>query len=342
MIAHKNEDVLITLSYPPNNTQGCRANVNIGSKRWVKVASLTSRTKGFLDITMTGLEEQRSSKGFRFLSILDDQDTILSLNLISKKSRSITAVIQENRVLRDGCFVFKILLTSSSTTKDPKPRETYLKASSAIHALSLMEADVTLGGPHTASTLPALVDQILETNVAMASIDKIEGHNELTVLVPPDLTSEAACDHDSLLPSYSPAVEPLSNATVVEVLPDVHFYHFDQVNGASIFKAHLANLNKYPGLLLYANKSRVAKEELMTHMASLTPCTSQTPVVVDVSCFAFLAFKNLIECAYTQDPEGTLHTSSTRISDLNASHKGPQSIDENSSEDDTEQLKVHE
>lgn len=91
MIEHKNGDILIALSQPVSCeiTQGFRALVNIRNKKWVEIVGSAPET-GMVSIRVAGLLEPSPYEGFQFISILDDDDKVLSLNQTSQKSKGIT------------------------------------------------------------------------------------------------------------------------------------------------------------------------------------------------------------------------------------------------------------
>ncbi|KAF9935124.1 hypothetical protein FBU30_007503 [Linnemannia zychae] len=313
MATPMNEDVLVILSHSHTNTKAHSVFVDIGSKRWVRVTSFIN--KGTLEITSAGLTERRPFEKFRYLSILDDQNVILSLNQISEKTHSVTTIIPKDRVLKVEGFVFKILFTASSTATDPKPRTTYLKASSAHIAPPLTEKDVTMNSSHSDYSHSSLSEHLLKENTSMSKSNVTKDQNELAETGPSYCTFEMTHGNYSHSRSSDFEISRLPNIVTVEIPPDIHFYHCEQGGVPHIFKAHQANLSKCPELLQYVNTCRTAKDKIMSHMTTLAHCTLQTPLIVDVSFFPLQVFKNLIENAYSQSTMAQNNSNLGMVSD---------------------------
>lgn len=272
---------------------------------------------------------------------------------------------------RGGLFVFKILLTASSTNEIPKPGTIYSKTSSALRVQPSMAPREPADGPHTNPIPQAVDNQALETNIPIADIDTIEqctpglasslpgpefssaseirrqkatvsadgeGQERIVALIgrhkprsnlalqvltnavpsitPPQIESWNAASwpaytEDASFLSNNPVFVPLSNTIFQDSPHDVHFYHYDQAQGVhNLIKAHHTNLEEYPTLSLYVEKSRAARNEFVSRMKPTmnekSSFSLRAPVMVDISCFSFPAFKILTEYMYTRDINGII------------------------------------
>ncbi|KAF9898619.1 hypothetical protein EC991_010815 [Linnemannia zychae] len=293
MVAPNSNDVLIEPTQFLEKKLGYTDFVNIGSQRWANVVSVVHdesiEIKIELDRTIVGLNNRPPFQGFQTISILDADDTILTRNFINEKSSSIaTTVTPKSKILKGENVAFKILL-ASTLSPTPKTRSTYRKASSAEIACPLRK---TPGSPHSVPVTP--VNYTLESNGKTVMDRNFEDHNESAESVSPSPTPETSSRHNS----PPPVVESFRSATLTEMPPDIHFYHFDQDKGLRVIRTHrnkLSNFHGPPQLLQYVDKCKAAKEELMFSTVSQVTGAQWAPVIVDVSGFEYDAIRRLVE-----------------------------------------------
>ncbi|KAF9372052.1 hypothetical protein CPC16_002675, partial [Podila verticillata] len=295
---------------------------------------------------VAGLSDSCPYKGFQFLSILDDDDMILTRNQISEKSRKgISVITQKDPVQREGLLAFKILLTASSTNKVPKTRTIYSRTSSAFHASPVMVPKGPAEGPHTNPAHPAMVNQALETSLPIADIETIDQREQVTVLADGDgqesraavnnlhkprssLTNQIpakavpastpmqikpwnsalrlACTKKSLPLSKRPAQVPHSSIMFHEVPYDVHFYHHDHATGATNILKAHQVNIKKYPTLYLYVDKSQVAKNELVSKTWPTSFSSQAPIAVDISCSSYPAFEAIIEYLYTQDIDGIL------------------------------------
>ncbi|KAF9935122.1 hypothetical protein FBU30_007501 [Linnemannia zychae] len=304
MAIRYNEDVLITLFRYHNSPQGNSALVTIGGARQLRIT--WSFLHDSVEIKTTGEKERNPFGGFKYLSILDGRDKILTLNQISDNTRSTAPSFPSERICDDQGYIFKILLTATSTLLKPKPGTKYVSTSSVMHCF---EEEAMPRSPHSTS----FGFQAYQINNAFSMENANCDYPSSPDSVSTEHSLEAIYDHRTRRHSYPPtaAVEDIP-------CPDARIHHASQNKGIRVI-----NLIDFPEFLKRINVSQSAISEMLTIMEAVKYYSdSQNSVAISIPGASLMVLNNTIGSSNAQNYIRRAGSPLSMTNDLNAPYRG--------------------
>ncbi|KAG0197688.1 hypothetical protein BGX28_008799 [Mortierella sp. GBA30] len=329
MATYSGGDIVISLSHAMTCfiTQGFHTIIHIGQKTVGINCHQDGEEKVFIKVV--GLPEVNPYDGFDYMSILDGDNKILSLNQISLRSkRGITVPIEKYLVQKEGLYIFKILFAASTRNGIPLPRTTYPFPPNTL-VVSAPALPMETVGPipfvapaaaTSASPMPGieargskLASSPIERGRMLSSADQMRSNSadedgKNARHAPHGLTSHSS--HETItnpalsLTPTQPNSPPLLSEDVQDSQHDVHFYHYDRTKDTSnIIKARHEQLKPYPILSQLVSDNMVVKPRVVG--VSVSPPLT----VVNISRHSLPAFKVLMDYINGQDISGILSNS---------------------------------
>ncbi|KAG0366095.1 hypothetical protein BGZ54_005827 [Gamsiella multidivaricata] len=267
-----NKDLVFALSQPraPLTTAKYCAKITCKNRKPLEIYLFLLGHKACIKVSATS---SRAFEGFKYMSVLNSKNRILSLNQTGCKSREIS---DRNLVHKEGLIDFKILFQATKAIY--KPPATYPSSSDVEEAFTL--------APFVAQA-PSRLEAPREPAAPNAHIT--------------DMVSQRSSQENS----------PLSFDLSAGLAYDVHFSHYNPVTGIhNLVATHRSRLQEYPTLYRIVERAEDFRNDLAMDMRFSTQGTSSSasrpPVMVDISYLPFMAFKVLISYAYTRDIKAAL------------------------------------
>ncbi|KAF9363924.1 hypothetical protein BGX34_002974 [Mortierella sp. NVP85] len=178
-------DFVVALSQlePCSTTTQHSAIVTVKDQRQLNIScSVNGPEQAYIELAAAS--SANPFEGFKFASILDDDNTVRSFHIIGTKTKGMRIPLHKNYIQRNEMFNFKLLLVATSTGSIYKPSHKYPGPWEALVTMSLVPpTQPNRSAPVASSSQPIIKENSTGTTPATPE-DQLEAEQQPSTIAP--------------------------------------------------------------------------------------------------------------------------------------------------------------